>query len=61
MDDKRHWPLLVTKVYYRHGGKVVERSHRMWEIEVRSPVKTGSDSSTAKRSVTGVSAMGLRR
>ena len=45
---------------YRRVGVEVERSSRMLEIGVRSPVakdlneKTGSDSSTAKRSAKGV-------
>ena len=43
----------------RRGGVEVERSPRIREIRVQSPVatdvKTGSDSSTAKRSATGVS------
>ena len=52
-------------------GVEVERSPRMREIGVRSPVatdlsrkkllKTGSDSSTSKRSALGVSVTGPRR
>ena len=55
---------MVTK---RRGGVEVERLPHMREIGVRSPVatdlsrKTGSDSSTAKRSATGVSVTGPRR
>ena len=53
----------------RRNGVEVERSPRMREIGVRSPVatdrwkevKTGSDSSTAKRSSTGVSVTGPQR
>ena len=51
---------------YTRGGVVVERSPRMREVGVRSEqtfkvVKTGSDSSTAKRLATGVSVTGPRR
>ena len=53
-----------TKLLHRRGSVVVERSPRMREIGVRSPVgtnlidKTGSDSSYATRLATGASVMG---
>lgn len=56
-----------TKHLNRRGGVVVERSPRMRDIGVRSPVetnlidKTGSDSSNATRSATGASVMGPLR
>ena len=52
---------------YAAVAQVVERSPRMQEIRVRSPVatdrsrETGSESSTAKWSATSVSATGPRR
>ena len=52
-------------VFNRRGGVEVDRLPRMREIGGRFPVatdvKTGSDSSTVKRSATGVSAPGPRR
>ena len=51
----------------RRGGVEIERSPRVREIGVRSLVatdpsrKNGSDTSTAKRSATGVSVTGPRR
>ena len=51
----------------RRGDVEVERSPHVREIGVRSPVatdpvvKTGNDSSTAKRSATGVCITGTRR
>ena len=51
----------------RRGGVEIERSPRVREIRVRSPVatdlsrKNSNESSTAKRSATGVSVTGLRR
>lgn len=61
---------LVVVLYdmrtHRRGGSVVDCSPPMREIGVRSPIgtylrcyKTGSDSSTTKRSATGASAMVL--
>ena len=58
---------VVSKLTDGRSGVEVERSPRMREIGVPSPVatdlvvKTGSDSSTAKRSATGVSVTGPRR
>ena len=53
--EKRLFNLCCTL----RGGVMVERSPRVQEIGVRSPVatvvKTGSESSTAKRSEIGVS------
>ena len=44
---------------YRRGCLLVERSPRMLEIGVRSPIiKTGSDKSAAKRLATGVNVTG---
>ena len=53
-----------SNILKRRGGVVVERSPRIREIGVQSPVgtilslKTGSDSSTAKRMSTSVSVTG---
>ena len=53
-----------SKLYYRRGGVEVELSPRVPEIGVRSPfvtvVKTGNDSSNAKRSAIGESVTGPR-
>ena len=58
---KNYNMLRVLFAFNRCGGVEIDRSSRMREIGVRSPVatdlswKTGSDSSTAKRSATDVS------
>ena len=54
----------ISKCTVAVANTVIERTPPMQEIEVRSPVgrtkvvKTGSDSSTAKRSARGVSVTG---
>ena len=59
--------LISFVVVYRRGGSVVERSPCMPEIGVRFPIttdmslKTESESSSDKLSITGASVTGPRR